>query len=149
MGALDYNGILDGIKTALDGDNLLDGTTVEVETDNMFATELTPWVGIYILNRTADDDLQETSSEMETVFLLRIAVVCAEYSLVSPEEAKRLRNVLVGKVEVVLTRNRTLTETVESSWLESGDSEFTGLNEDQDYLARDEITLIAKARAFL
>lgn len=146
MARVDYYAIETAVQAILQADATLAGTTVVVEGELVFGSEQTPWVGIYLDRRDAPADRQRIAAGTRTVFLIRLALWCWEYSVEGEAKAIQLRDDLVGKVEVALMANRTLSGTVTTSWLEGGELPSGRLPE-TGWVSGGEIVLIAEAKA--
>lgn len=147
MARVDYYAIEQAIQTLLQGAASLSGVVVTVEEELLFGAEATPWVGIYLERRDAPSDQQSLSAGQRTRFRLRFSIWCWEYSLESVAKAIQLRDDLLGKVEVVLMGDRTLGNTVSTSWLEGGEMPSARLPGGSGWVSGGEIVLVADALA--
>src|SRR3990167_4581511 len=125
MPRLDYYKIEEAIQTILKADTSLVGVHVEVEDEVIFGAESCPWLGIYLMSRSASSHLQGLSAGQRTRFQLNFSLWAWEYSLESQKDVMQRRDDLIGKVEVVLMNNRTLSvegvDNVAHLWLDGGD----------------------------
>jgi hypothetical protein len=144
---LDYYGIQRAVQEVLVADQDLANVRVTIEEELLFGGETTPWVGIYLDRRDAPPDRQRISAGQSTIYLVRLELWCWEYSLESLATAIQLRDDLVGKVEVVLMRNRTLKDTVHMSWLEGGELPSARVPGRTAWMSGGEIRLVAQAHA--
>jgi hypothetical protein len=142
---VDYFAIESEIAAILRADPLLSGVNVVVEDQVLFAAEQTPYVGIYLDRRDAPADMQTLTAGRRTTMLLRFLLVCGAYSLDSVARAIELRDNLLGNVEVVLSRFRTINGRVRSSWLEGGEMP-SGRVGDGGWLSLGEINLVAEVQ---
>ncbi len=142
MAGIRYNDVAEGIKFILDADSDIGNAFVEIEKPFPFSSQITPWIGIYFMRRDAPDGMQGIRAGTATRYLLRYTLMCANYSIVGIDDAIRLRNDLISKVEVTLMKNRTLDGAVFMSWLEGG-SLVSGQTEEEDWLSLGEILLVA------
>lgn len=114
-----YTALSNAIKNQLDGylGNLAPAPRVEVER---------PWVpdeawcGVYLVSRTAPADQQALVAGLKTRFLLRFEIWSWRFSM-DLAEAFRLRDELLGLVEVGLMTDPYLGQTCNCSWLEGGE----------------------------
>ena len=144
MARVDYYALEQEIQAILQADAALAGVRIVVEDEILFGAETTPWVGIYLDRRDAPADIQRIGGT-RTDYRLRFSIWCWEYSLDSVSTAARLRDDLVGKVEVALMGNRTLNDLVATSWLEGG--EFMSARTQGSWLMGAEIVLVAEKAA--
>jgi len=145
---IDYHEIKNALKTIIQNDALTSAATVELETDIMYAAEKAPWVGIYGLSRTAPEDDQGLSAGTRTRYEYRILLVVVECNMESLEAASEARDDLLGKLEQVLMKDRTISGNAITSWLDGGElgsAPLTG--ERAGYIADAEIELVADVRA--
>ena len=147
MARIDYFAIEQQIQTVLQAAADLAGVMVTVEEELLFGAETTPWVGIYLDRRDALAASQSLSGGQQTRYRLRFSIWCWEYHLESLAKALELRDDLIGKVEIALMGNRTLSGTVITSWLEGGEMPSVRAPGSQSWLAGGEVALIADAKA--
>lgn len=119
MARIDYYDIQDTIRSILDADATLDGVTVTVEEEVLFSAEQAPWVSIY-LDRRDPTAGQPLAAGTRTRYRVQFSIWCWEYSLDSLKTAMELRDDLVGKVELVLMGNRSLSGKVGGLMLDGG-----------------------------
>lgn len=100
MARVDYYDLELEVQRALQGATALDGVTVEVEEPWPENIEASPWVGIYLQRR--DDAGSNIAAGRHQRFQIRLELWCVEHSLESVGDAARLRDDLMGRVEVVL-----------------------------------------------
>jgi len=139
MPRADYWGIEQELAEILRAN--VQGLTVEVEAEMQFGAELSPWAVVYLERRDAPDGLQGISAGMRTCFRLRFSIWVWCCSL-EKEAAIKQRDETLAEVERVLMRNRTLNNTVDSSWLDGGELQ-TGKTQESDFLSGGEVVLIA------
>ena len=147
MARVDYYAIEQEIKTVLEADAALAGVTVTIEEELMFGSESTPWIGVYLDRRDAPPALQRLGAGQSTRFLLRFPLWCWEYHLESITKAIQRRDDLVGKIEVALMKNRTLSGKVATSWLEGGELPSARLPEQAGFVSGAEVILVAEVSA--
>lgn len=142
-----YNTIASQIKTILLADALTSGYTVEIETEPMFSVERTPWIGIYLSGREPGDIAasggQSLSSAQRTRFNLKYTLVIVHVDYESLTNCIATRNTAMANVEVVLSKDRSIGNTVNTSYLTGGAVESGKGN--NGFVAVSEIELIAEA----
>jgi hypothetical protein len=143
----DYYAIAEAVKAALEADGDLTGVRITIEEELLFGAEATPWVGIYLDRRDAPVGSQRINAGQSTIYLLRFAIWCWEYSLEGVAKAIQLRDDLVGKVEVALMRERTLRGAARMSWLEGGELPSAKIPGQSGWASGGEIRLVAEAEA--
>lgn len=145
MARIDYFGLEDEIGKIFRADSTLEGVKVTVEDDVEF--EVGPLITIYIDRRDPTDG-QSLSAGTRTRYLLRIIIWCWQYSLESLSNAIRLRDDLLGKVELVLMKNRTVSGKVQSLWLGGGELPSARIEDDAPgYIAGGEIIVTMEVSA--
>lgn len=147
MARIDYYAIEEAIQTLLKNDATLDGVAITVEEELIFGAESTPWVGIYLEGRSVPSDQQVLAAGTVARYTLDFRIWCWQYSL-DKTQALKLRDDLLGKVEVTLMKNRTLGGMVASSWIEGGETPSGRLGNEQNsgWACGAEIILIAQAK---
>ena len=90
---------------------------VVVEEDVVTSPEMCPWVGIYIADRESAGS--PITAGQQQRFRVRYEVWCYEHAMDVPE-ASRLRDDLIGKVEVALLKKPTLNGKVTSMLITGG-----------------------------
>ncbi len=146
MARVNYYDIANEIKEVLIADPTLGGVQVTVEDDAPLDTG--PWVSVGIINRSTPTG-QPLAAGTRTRFNIRFSLWCWQFSLESTGVASRLRDDLVGKVEIVLMKNRTLNSKVSYGWLEGGDMMSERIQNDNvsGYVAGGEVTLVVEITA--
>lgn len=120
MARVDYYAIENAIAAVLRADATLAGVTVMVEEELSF--QRGSIVGIYLDDRSSPQDLQAISAGTETRFIVNFTVWCWHMGIGRDRTmVMQQRDDLVGKVEIALMKNRTLSNTVNMSWLEGGE----------------------------
>jgi hypothetical protein len=118
MAKVDYWGIKQAIKSQLDlhlaSQPIIPQITVEEE---VVAREA--WVGIFQDGRQAPDDFQTIAAGKRTRFLIMHRLWVWRYAL-KPADAIRLRDYLLGSVEIGLMLDRTFANAVRMSWIQGG-----------------------------
>lgn len=142
MPRFDYLGLEREVQTLLQLDPSMTGVTVTVEKQGLNAVELSPWVNIRLDRRDAPE--QYLAGNTRQRYLLRMILTCAQFAL-DVELAAQLRDDLLGAVEVVLMKNRTISELCSTSWIEGGAFDIT--SEDAGFVANAEIVLLADISA--
>jgi len=90
---------------------------VVVEEDVVTSPEMCPWVGVYIADRESAGS--PITAGQQQRFRVRYEVWCYEHAMDVPE-ASRLRDDLIGKVEVALLKKPTLNGKVTSMLITGG-----------------------------
>ena len=145
MARIDYFSIEDELGSLIRADETVQGVQVTVEGD--VEIEAGALVAIY-LDRRDPTSGQSLSAGTRTRFQIKFIIWCWEYSLDSMSDAMKKRDDLVGKVEIILMKNRTISNKVSTSWLAGGAMPAQQLEGDFDgYVAGGEIVLIAEAVA--
>ena len=145
MARVDYYVIEQEIQRILQ-DELI-GVTITVETDQPMDSH--PWVSVYLMSREAPSG-QPIAAGTQTRFRLRFSVWCWCWSLESSEAAAKLRDGLLGDVEIALMKHRKLGNMVLSSWLEGGEMSVTNYQDDAGvtaYVSGGEVVLVAEVLA--
>lgn len=142
MARLDYYAIEEAIKCVIE--DALPDVRVEIETEVGVAPDQEGAVYIYLDRRDAPASEQRLAAGTRTDFLVRFSIWCLDADFESVAAASRRRDELTGRVEVALMADRSLKNTVPSSWLEGG--EFLTIG-DNGFVSGAEIVLIAKASA--
>jgi hypothetical protein len=126
MARVDYYSLEEAIKRALEADeDLRDQAVIEIEA-TVVAERDRPVVIIHLDRRDAPSDLQTLSAGQRTRFRCRFVLACYAYAL-ELAQLLRLRDDLVGKVEIALQRaanQSILTDAgFEMCFLEGGEFE--------------------------
>jgi hypothetical protein len=140
---IDYWGLEEEVKAILDTE-LVDGH-VDIEREFQFASESTPWVGIYLDRRDAPASLQPLAAGKQTRMLVRLRLDCRAYSLESIARASQFRDELIGRVEVALMKHRDLNGKATASWLEGGS--FSRVPQQDGWISGGEVMLVADVKA--
>ena len=90
---------------------------VVVEEDVVTSPEMCPWVGVYIADRESAGSPLTAGQQQR--FKVRYEVWCYDHALEVPE-ASKLRDELLGKVEVALLKKPTLNGKVTSMLITGG-----------------------------
>ena len=121
MAAIQYSGVADQIKSILEGDALTSGAHIYVEEEPQFGlNDYQDAVIVYLTGRTAPPNVQTLSAGKRTRYYLRVEVGVVHFSMETYRAACDGRNTLLGKVELVLMKDRTIGGKAETSWLEGG-----------------------------
>ena len=120
MARVDYFGIEEAIKSILDADADLAGVEVLIEEE--LTIQRGNVVGIYLDDRDAPNEDQSLSAGTRTRFNVRFSIWCWHFGVGRDRRVPmEQRDDLIGKVEIALMKERTLNDTVNSSWLEGGE----------------------------
>ena len=142
MPRIGYYAILQELQAILQGDPSLNGVTVNIEQEGMLNVTA-PWVNLLLDRRDAPPD-QYLAGNTKQRYFVKFILNCVQFAL-NKAEASRLRDELVGTVEIVLMGNRTLNSFVTTSWLEGGAFDITSV--DAGFVANAEIMLTADVTA--
>ena len=145
MARVDYFGIEEAIRDILVSDTSLGGISVLIEDEINFIEG--PVVALYLENRAAPAELQSLSAGQRTRFYVSFVLWVMDFSLDGIREASKKRDDLVGKVEIVLMKDRTLGGTVTTSWLEGGDFLNAQVPDVTGFVSAAEIRLTVDVRA--
>lgn len=126
----------------------LDETTVTVEESLNFASEGTPWIGIYLDRRTLSAN-QFLRAGQRIDYDLEFSIWCYCYGMSIPG-AVRARDQLIMLVERTLLANLTLNDKVDTCFLNGGGMATARLEGDSvGFAAGGEISLTAKGAVIL
>lgn len=144
MARIDYYAIEQELQRILLEE--VSGTSVTIETDVPMDSQ--PWVAIYLEKRETPS-AQPVVAGTQTRIRLRFSIWCWCWSIESTEVAAKLRDDLLGKVEVGLMKNRKIGGKVLHSFLEGGEMLTTNYQSDTGtaYISGGEVVLIAEATA--
>lgn len=119
MARIDYFAIEEEIQKVLKEDATIVslGATVVVEEDVVTSPEQCPWIGIYIADRESAGS--PITAGQQQRFRVRYEVWCFDHHMEVPE-ASKLRDELLGKVEVALLKKPTLNGKVTSMLITGG-----------------------------
>ncbi len=119
--AVDYSGIRNTLKSIIEGDALTTGTRVYIEEDPQFGlADHQKVIFICLDGRTAPPAAQRLASGLRTQYHLQCVLVTVFFSMESFEQACVGRDSLLGNMELVLMKDRTIGGKATSSWLEGG-----------------------------
>ena len=120
MARCDYYAIENAIATILRADATLAGVSVIVEDE--VAVQRGSIIGIYLDDRDAPMDLQAIAAGTRTRFNINFSIWCWHFGVGRDRTVvMQQRDDLLGKVEIALMNNRTLSNTVTMSWLNGGE----------------------------
>lgn len=147
MAAIDYAAITRQLAQILNEDSDIEGTRVFVEEmPQIGLMDAGVAIALYLLGRQPHPQ-QVAAAGKRTRFIVRISVVCLGFDAGSFLEAEQKRDDLIGKVELVLMRNRTINGKVAASWLEGGDFASAQAPGGAPFVAAGEINLMAEVSA--
>ncbi len=119
--AVDYSGIRNTIKSILEGDALTSAARVYIEEDPQFGlADVQQAIVICLDGRTAAPTAQRLASGLRTQYHLQCVLVTAYFSMESFNDACEGRDTLLGNMELVLMKDRTIGGKATSSWLGGG-----------------------------
>ncbi len=146
MAAVDYQGIRTGIRAAIQARGSLSGVTVLIEPEIVHAIDLAPCVTVTLTGREAPEDEQQLRAGQSTVYNVAATLAVIHFSMVGRDEAVRLRDAILGEVELALMADRTLGGVVQGLWLDGGPMEVERAGEGPFYAAAAiEVTCRTKA----
>jgi len=151
MALIDYNAIATGIATVIRSDATLGepgrNVTVVIEPGIVHSIEATPWIGIYLSRRDAPATMQKLRAGSSLDLELGFTLAVVEHSFDGFPEAARLRNDILGRLEVVMLNNHTLDGTVQTSWINGGVFENAEPESDRGCVAMAFLDLVCKVQA--
>lgn len=120
MARVDYWGIEQEIRTVILANADVAATSgIQVLVEEEISMHRTPTVVVTLEGRSAPDDLQTLSAGQRTRLFLDVVILVHFYAM-EVSEAARLRDTLIGNVEIALMNNRTLNNLVSNLWLTGG-----------------------------
>jgi hypothetical protein len=144
MARVDYFGIQEQIAAILRDDEDVRALVAEVSVEEeVVMNEMAPHVIIYLEDRQAPADMQGLRAGQATRFLLRFSIWCIAYSIEKISHAIKLRDELIGTVEVALMKERSLRGAVNKCWLEGGQMPSSRLPNNAGWFSGGEIVLVA------
>ena len=146
MAAIDYAGIEDQLKTLLEADASLNGTRFYVEEEPQFGLQDAKAVAIFLHSRAPDPE-QSLSAGKRTRNIIRLSLWSVFFSIESYRVACTGRDALLGALELVLMKDRTVGGKVASSWLEGGQFQSARDDSNSAFAAAAETILVARASA--
>ena len=126
MSAVDYTGIRDAIESILstktEAGGVLEGSRIYIEEEPQFGLmDQAVAIALFMDTRSAPDGEQSISSGTRTRMYLRVTFWIVAFSIESFRKACNMRDDKMGALELVLMENRTLNDTVSTSWLNGGE----------------------------
>lgn len=119
--AIDYAGIRDNLKSILEGDSATAGAGIFIEEDPQFGlSDIQQVIFICMDGRTAPNREQTMSAGRKTQYNLQCTLVTAFFSMEGFKAACDGRDALLGQMELVLMKDRTIGGLADSSWLMGG-----------------------------
>ena len=146
MAVVDYWAIEEACAATLRADDDMFGVTVQVEEEFLLSAEMAPVVLVYLDDRTAVEADQRLSAGTRTDFDLNFSLWCGEADFGGLPLAIEKRSALIGKVEVALMRDRTLSGAVAKLRLTGGQM-APGFREETGFLAWGEVRFTASVFA--
>lgn len=120
MAAVDYHGILTSLKTILEADSSLNNVPVFIEEDPQFDLMGAGSALVLTLGSRREAQGQPLAAGKRTRWNVRLSVWAVGYAITF-EQAAKVRDNLVGALELVLMNNRTAGGKVAAGWLEGGE----------------------------
>lgn len=137
MAKVDYYGIQEEIQQII-RINTTD-VVVTIEEEMVFSMEATPWIGIYLIDRTLPDK-QPIAMGKRNLFHVTFSIWVWCFSM-ELRQAYRDRDSWVSEVENILMRNRTLNDKVDTGWLSGGEMPSARIPLDKERLVGGEAFL--------
>lgn len=135
MAKIDYNGIKDELKKVILDANLSIAHEVSIEGDILF-DNFDTLIDIEIDSR----EIQSAPIAQGTKVRLNLLVIITIWAKhFEQEESKRIRDSLLGEVELVIMRNRTLNGKVDSAWLLGGQNVAAYIENENAFVSAGEI----------
>lgn len=121
MAAISYSGIADQLKLILAADALTSTVRCYVEEEPQFGlADNGQVISIFTDNRVPSPDGQSLSAGKRTRYHAFFSLWVAGFSLESYKAAADIRDALIGNVELVLMKDRSVGGKVQDAWLEGG-----------------------------
>lgn len=136
MAKVDYYAIAEQIKAILDAS--VPGLTTLVEEPRPAGPDQNPSACVQIRRRSAPENLQALTAGTQLLMEIDVSIIIEAFAL-SIRQAIELRDDYIGDVENALMANRTLSNTVEVTFIDGGELE-TG-RDSQGYYATGEVRL--------
>lgn len=119
MAKVDYFALSEAIETQID--NNVSNVVTRVEAELLFGMDTPRAVGIYLLNRTAPQNMQRLANGTRTDFLVTFIIRCFGFDINDLRTASERRDDLIGDVENALMTDREINGNAVMSWLDGGD----------------------------
>lgn len=147
MPAVDYSGIRTQLKAILVGDSQTAAARLYVETEpDLGMADANTAIAVYTLDRRPAAS-QPAAFGKQTIYHLRTSLWAFAFDLEGYEQACVKRDALLGQLELVLMKDRTIGNKVATSWLEGGEVFCARHPASQIYVAAAETLLVAEVRA--
>lgn len=140
MSAIQYREIVDSLRQIFESDPRTADAGVYVEKDLAVDTVGVQKAIVIVLDKRKPSDDQPIAAGRRTRWELHIGVWACGFAI-EAEEASRIRDQLLGEVELVLMANRTIRDKVAGSWLMGG--EFVSVSGDTNSFSSAETVLVA------
>lgn len=140
MSAIRYREIVDSLRQIFEADPRTADAGVYVEKNPSVDVVGVQKAIIIVLDKRKPSDDQPIAAGRRTRWELHIGVWACGFAM-EPEEAARIRDELLGEVELVLMANRTIRDKVAGSWLMGG--EFVSGTQEQNVFSTAETILVA------
>ena len=144
---VDYSGIRQQLKSILAGDLGTSGARLYVETEpDLGMADANTAIAIFSLGRSAAPS-QPAAFGKQTIYHLRMSLWAFAFNLDGYEQACEKRDTLLGALELVLMKERTIGGKVATSWLEGGEIFCARHPQSNIYVAAADTILVAEVRA--
>lgn len=121
MAAVDYTGILAQIKTILEADALTNNAHVVIEEEPQFGSMDHQRVVALFAERRSPHEGQSLSAGKRTRYLFHVSVWSTFFAAESYAVACAGRDTLIGNVELVLMKDRTIGGKATTCWMDGGE----------------------------
>lgn len=118
MPAPDYYAIELELKALLESDETLQGVAFAVEEEVMFGMDMTPWIGLYMVDRISAQN-QFLAANQKQVYHLQWSIWVFVFNIELAPAIQECSRV-TGLLEIALMNNSTISNMVEFSYLEGG-----------------------------
>lgn len=140
MPAIRYHEIVDTLKLILETHQRTADAKVFIETDPALDVVGAQKAIMIVLDKRKPHDDQPIAAGKRTRYLLEIGVWAIGFAI-DLTEAARIRDELVGEIELVLMENRTIRDKVTGSYLMGGN--FITANAEKNIFSMAETILVA------
>jgi hypothetical protein len=145
MAALDYTAIETELADIVQAG--LPGCRVLVEDDLVFGAEDSPQIVIFFERRDLAPN-QRLAAGRRVDYHLRFSIWVWVNGL-EARAAAVMRNEIIGKLELILMRDRTVRDMVETGWIEGGEMANAKDPQNTWYIAGGEVVFVAVTNATL
>ena len=137
MAKIDYNGIKDELKSVILAANLSVDHEVSIEGDILF-DNFDTLIDIEIDSRELQTAYISQGTKIRLNLLVTITVWAKHFE---QSVSKKIRDDLMGELEVVLLQNRTLNDKVDTLWLLGGQNVAAYIEDEQAFVSAGEVKI--------